>query len=540
MDPLAPEERYARQLAAALAQAATRAPPGWMRPRLPRAIADSMRVARRLLGEQPVQLDAHYLERAPRELVEQQLRGDDARTLLWRPLDAARLPGFSAALDGACALLRAHGFSPRRLLGAESADQLLAARPCALEVAQGTLLACGLPLLGAGAAEREAIARALALPGADPDAILDRHLGQHLLHELLHGRDAATLDVQRDAWDAIEYMLHTNEYRWDAKDIAWHANHLGGPPWLVREAAALWLQARAFPRHVFPEVAGEAVPGVSLFVLAGECLSAALGADALLAALVSPDEEWPARATPRAAALLAIAEWQEWLQRKSAPFAQDALRALDWARLASAARALSLPGPRSAALEPLAALAERARELGPQRAVRELPSLLDAAAAIGWASLPWWQGAIGSEEPRRARTALRALFQDNALAPIFVTRPAELADGKLTLDTASCVVRAARRAQGVFAEPAHWLFPPPLCRALWERGLRKLELRGAERRECDALADALVALASGAGPLDAEWTLDADDLLARAKPSGERQRGEAGASGEGRWTSSPR
>ncbi len=418
MDPLAPEERYAHELAAALAQAGTRAPPRWLRPRLPGAIAASMRVARELLGEQPVLLETHYLERAPRELVEQQLRGDDAaRALLWRPLDGSRLPGFSAGVDGACALLREHGFAPRQLLGAESADELLAARPCALELAQGTLLACGLPLLGAGAAEREVIARALEQPGAEPDAILDRHLGQHLVHELLHGRAAAAPAARTDAWDAKEIVWHANEYPWDTNDIAWDATHLagdanqlGGPPWLVREAAALWLQARAFPRHVFPELAGEAVPGVSLFVLAGEGLAAALGADALVAALASPEEQWPARATPLAAALLAIAEWQEWLQRKSAPFAQDALRALSWAKLAAAARALSLAGPRSAALEPLAALAARARALGPQRAVRELPSLLDAAEAIGWSALPWWQGAIGSEilaapGPRCARSS---------------------------------------------------------------------------------------------------------------------------------------
>jgi len=32
------------------------------------------------------------------------------------------------------------------------------------------------------------------------------------------------------------------------------------------------------------------------------------------------------------------------------------------------------------------------------------------------------------------------------------------------LDVAACVLRAEPRAEGVFAEPAWWLFPPPLAR----------------------------------------------------------------------------
>jgi hypothetical protein len=485
---------YAESLESALREGSSRAQPGWMRPGLPLAIASSMRIAADLCREEPAALADHYLDRMPRELVNQRLRGEDpARALLWRPLEKARLPGFCAAIDGACALLREHGIEPRSILRGQGSAELLQGNPCALELVSGSLLASGLPLLGAGDHERVEIARALEAPERDPDAVLDLHLGQHLAHELLHGI------AQRRSGDA------------------WHANELLGPPWLVREAAALWLQARAHPRHIFPEIAGEAVPGVSLFVLAGEGLATALGADALLSVLSDP-ERWSARIGPSCAGLLAVVEWQEWLKRKSAPFAQDALRAGSWSKLAAAAK--SLAARTEPELETLRKLSAQIDLLGLIRAARELPSVLDAADQIPWSATDAWHANDSAEDDRRAQIAVRALFQESAIAPIFVTRPAELRDGKIWLDVEDCRLRASPRPRGVFGEPARWIFPPPLCRRMQARGASMIEILGARRTASQSLAAALVAIARTSGSLPSALRLTLDR--------------------EGQWTSSPR
>ena len=485
---------YAESLEGALREGTSRAQPGWMRPGLPFAIASSMRIAADLCGAKPAALADHYLDRMPRDLVNQRLRGEDpARALLWRPLDKARLPGFCAAIDGACALLREHRIEPRKILRGQSSAELLQGNPCALELVSESLLASGLPLLGAGDHERVELARALENPNRDPDAVLDLHLGQHLAHELLHGI------AQRSSGDD------------------WHANDLLGPPWLVREAAALWLQARAHPRHVFPEIAGEAVPGVSLFVLAGEGLATALGADLLLSALSEP-ERWSAQNGPSLAGLFAVSEWQEWLQRKSAPFAQDALRAESWSKLAAAAK--SLVSRTDPELEPLRNLSAQIDLLGLIPAARQLPSVLDAADQIPWRATNAWQANDSSEDDRRAQIAVRALFQENAIAPIFVTRPAELRDGKMWLDVEDCRLRASPRPRGVFGEPARWTFPPALCRRMQTRGASVLEISGAVRTDSQSLAAALVGIARTSGTLPSELHLALDS--------------------EGQWTSSPR
>jgi hypothetical protein len=486
--------RYAESLEGAMREGTSRAQPGWMRPGLPCAIASSLQVAAELCGEAPGLLEAHYLNRMPRDLVNQRLRGDDpARALLWRPLQKDRLPGFCAAIDGACAQLREHGIEPRKILRGGSVAELLAANPCALELVSESLLASGLPLLGAQDHERVEIARALEHRGRDADAVLDLHLGQHLAHELLHGI------AERHSADD------------------WHANDLLEPPWLVREAAALWLQARAHPRHVFPEIAGEAVPGVSLFVLAGEGLAAALGAGVLLSALSGPNE-WHTRIGPSIAGLLAVAEWQEWLKRKSAPFAQDALRAESWSKLAAAAN--SFASRTTLELEPLRKLSAQIDSLGVIRAARELPSVLNAADLVPWSATDAWHANDSAEDDLRAKTAVRALFQENAIEPIFVTRPAELRGGRMWLDVEACRLRASPRLRGVFGEPARWLFPQALCRQLHERGARMIEIPGAARIGSDLLATALVAIARGSGSLQPELHFSQDT--------------------EGRWTSSPR
>ena len=111
------DARYDGAAQAALGRPGVRAPPAWMRPRLPPSIRETMRAVALLEGGLPDALAAHYLDAAPRALVEQRLGGDDpSRALLWRPIDPARAPGLVAALDGACAILRASGLPPASAL----------------------------------------------------------------------------------------------------------------------------------------------------------------------------------------------------------------------------------------------------------------------------------------------------------------------------------------------------------------------------------------------------------------------------------------
>src|SRR5260221_6018930 len=240
------------------------------------------------------ELAAYYCDRMPAMLVDQMLRGDDfARRLLWMPLDLDRLPRLSAALDGLFAVL---GEDAPALLGAGSPRELISKRPHAAALAAPTLLGNGLPLVGAWPAERELInAQGGDHPHAEPsacssgglrhasDVAFDLRLSGGLVHELCHG-------LQRPL---------------DAPP----------PPWMVLEAAALLLGSLAFPRHVFPREPGEAVPGVSLFVLLGQCLSRLFGRRALLRTLfeAAPLENVFGPAAPTA---LPNAARDDWLLRR--------------------------------------------------------------------------------------------------------------------------------------------------------------------------------------------------------------------------------
>jgi SAM-dependent methyltransferase len=129
VDPPADERsldaRCQASLQAALVGRGTRAPPPWMRPRLPPAIGATMLQVALLEGGLPAALAAHHLDAAPRALVEQRLRGDDdARRLLFRPIEAARVPGLSAAVDRACALWLQSRACPRHVFPGRSGEAM--------------------------------------------------------------------------------------------------------------------------------------------------------------------------------------------------------------------------------------------------------------------------------------------------------------------------------------------------------------------------------------------------------------------------------
>jgi hypothetical protein len=419
------------------------AAPGTRAPRFALALPPALRESMVAAGPSE-ELAAYYCDRMPALLIDQMLRGDDfARRLLWMPLELDRLPRLSAALEGLFAVL---GEDAPALLGARSPQELLARRPHAASLAAPTLLGSGLPLVGAWPAERELInagdpRSADAAPSAFSFVAFDLRLSGGLVHELCHG-------LQRPL---------------DAPP----------PPWMVLEAAALLLGSLAFPRHVFPRKPGEAVPGVSLFVLLGQSLARLFGRRALLRTLfeAAPLEDvFGGTAAPA----LENAARDEWRLRPQVPFARDALSAPAWIKLADAAR-----GGR------LVTLAE--------------------ADALRFEDLPWWREEPGQEDLEFARAAVPALFQVNVLAPTYQTHPCDAP--VLQLDTRSCLLSRPARRDGVFGEPAFWIWPPPLCRKLRERGAGSIRIEGA-RRDC---AEALLELSLGDGPVPEvlRWTSSA-------------------------------
>jgi hypothetical protein len=391
------------------------AAPGTREPRFPLRLPPSLRETLVAIGPHEGAA-AWYCERMPRLLVDQTLRGEDpARRLLWRPLRGeGRL---FEALQGLERTLAEEQLQFSTLTGAASPEQLLESRPTAAALAAPTLLGSGLPLLGAWPAERDLIGAEL--PLRDADEVLDLRLSGGLLHELCHGQ-------QRELSEPP-------------------------PPWMVLEAAALYLGSVAFPRHVFPDVPGEAVPGVSLFVLLGQCLARLFGRRQLLRVVV---EAAPLREAfgERARAALEAAARRDWEARREVPFARDALRALDWVRIADETR-----------------------------------------------EVPWADEPVTPADLDIAQSAVRALFQVNVMAPTFQTHPCEVQ--RLVLDVHRCVLSRPPRPDGVFGEPAFWIFPPPMCRRLRERGASAVAVEGARRRDALPIAEALIELSLGTAAL---------------------------------------
>ncbi len=441
------EARFAAAVAAARADAGERAGAAgaWGEMRLPPVVRETLVAAAGVDRGAAETLVAYYCEKMPRMAVEQRCAGDAATRLLHRRIELARLPRLGAALEGMCAALRSAGLDAAELLGAATPAELVALRPTVAELFAPTLHGPGLPLLGAYPAERDVISGDLAA-GAAEDAVIDLRLSGNLAHELCHGPCRETVGEP--------------------------------PPWMIIEAAAIHLGFAAFPRHVFPDEPGEAVPSVSLFVLVGEALARRFGRRAFWS--ISFGASLAEAFGARPAAALAAAGWQDWLRRRQPPFVSDALAAEAWVKLIDASRA---PG----------------REVG--------ADALGEADRTPWPALPWWSEEPAPEDDALVEPAVRALFQVSVLAPNLRTNPAELVDGRITLDVEACRLTAAPRPDGAFAEPARWLFPPPLARRLHERGARRVIIAGAARAGASRIATTLLDLAHGAAPLAAETTI---------------------------------
>lgn len=437
---------------------------------LPPALRESLVAATLIDGGVSFEpLIRHYTETMPRLLSESLLGDDPASQLLRRPIDLTTTPRLRTALNGLFSVLAQESISARSLIGADSVATLIAERPSVAALYAPALFASGLPMVGTYPADRALIAREL--DGAAPEAVLDLRLAGHLVHELCHGPR-----VEMDA---------------------------PPPPWMLAEAAAIHLGCTAFPRQVFPDQPGEAVPSLSRFVIIGDALARRFGRGALWRLLLSPTR-FSTLFGIRASAAFTVAGWQDYLCRRDPPFARDALRAFAWAKLADAASGQS-------ALDPLL---DRAASLPPFEAARTLADLLDTADAEPFATLPWW-----SEEPTTydceiADRAVRAQFLVHRICPTFQTLPSEPPGGVLRLDVRSCTLSSEIRSDGVFAEPARSLIPPPLCRRLYERGARLLTIQHARRDRVEMIATSLIdlccGLTSGSRPLNEETVLEWD------------------------------
>jgi hypothetical protein len=425
------DARYEAVLAAELARAGTRPfPADFPRPGLPPALRETIRAAA-LLADATALVE-FYCDRMPRMLIDQLLRDDSrAGELLWMPIDPERVPRLRTATRGLGRALVTAG------VRGDVPPDPLAPRPSAAALAAGTLLGSGLPMVGAYPAERVLLAEELS-SCALPHERLDLRLSCNLVHEMCHGE---------------------------------RRRHCAGtpPPWLVVEAAAAHLGATAFSRHLQPEVPGEAVPGLSPFLMVGDAFARLFGVRPLWS--VAASEPIEVAFGERAGRALTVAGWQDWLRRREPPFARDASRGPAWVKLADAARAMSS----------LSTLPGGARNLEPLSRVRDLPDLLDGAASVPWRELPWWAEEPNSADAAMARHAVRAMFQADVLEPTFQTHPYR--PSSLHLDTESCLLTRERAERGVGpGEPPAWIVPPPLCRRLARAGVRRLSVGGGESR----------------------------------------------------------
>jgi hypothetical protein len=275
------------------------------------------------------------------------------------------------------------------------------ARPTIAKLVEPALFGSGMPIVGAMPADREVMAADLAL-GRSFDEVIDLRLSGNVMHELCHG-------LQRET-------------------------ERPPPPWTIVEAAALHLQSVARPAHIFPDVPGEAVPGVAGFVLVGAALARMFGRERLWSVLTG------------ASAIEAFGEgvgealerrgWDAWLRGRhaEAPFVVDADDAFDWVECADAAR-----------------------------------------------SCRWRDEPPGDEDLGMIDHAVRVLFQVNVIAPTYQTHPSDPPSARVEIDLHAGRIAAAVRPEGVAGEPARWVFPPPLARRLEERGARRVIVERAVR-----------------------------------------------------------
>lgn len=410
-NPDALRERFAAQIVAALAAADPASLPAAWHAALPSALALGLAAT----ATPSAALLEHYLERMPERLVAQWTAlPEPLAALVCGPVPGTRL---LACLTTMARLLDEAGLSFEAHLGAATPTALLAARPSIAALYFESFFGGALPLLGLSDADRAPLLAALAR-GTTPTALFEHHLLGPLMHELCHG---------------ARHEVPT------------------APLFLLTEAAAIHLGGTIEPRHVFAEVAGEAVPAAARYFLLGLGLERLLGRGALWAVAggTAPHAVWPA---PIADAVARIAA-DEATRRPDDLFAADASRLLDWLRVVDLARA----------------------------GAPAIPATLDAAAAIPIEALPWAHEAIDAVDWRLLDASVDLLCCKTILGPAIATVPDEIPGGTVTLDARRGELRCDARPDGVFGEPACGLVPPPIAARLLARGIETLVVRDVRR-----------------------------------------------------------
>jgi SAM-dependent methyltransferase len=239
-----------------------------------------------------------------------------------------------------------------------------------------------------------------------------------------------------------------------------------GPPvpWTLLEAAALHLGHAARAAHFFPDVAGEALPAVGGFLLVGEVFARRVGRAALYR--LSLGAGLGQVVGDAAAARLSEEGLALWQARRTAPFVIDALDALDWARRIEAA--------------------------------------LHAVPFAAWPELPWWSEAVSDGDLGFLDAGVAAMMSHHRFGPPLEVVPSDPPEQRLFVDPRACTLAALPRPEGIFGEPATWLFPPPAARRLLERGAERVIVEGATRKRRGEVAAALADLVASDRPLPRE------------------------------------
>ncbi len=412
-NPDALRERFAAQIVASLALAGSPSLPAVWHAALPSAIALGLAAT----AAPSAALLEHYLERMPERLVAQWTAlPTPLAALVYGPVPGTRLLSCLATM---ARLLDEAGLSFGAHLGAATPTALLTMRPSIAALYFESFFGGALPLLGLSDADRAPLLCALD-GGTTPAALFEHHLLGTLMHELCHG---ARHDVT------------------------------AAPLFLLTEAAAIHLGGTIEPRHVFAEVAGEAVPAAARYFLLGLGLERLLGRGALWAVAngTAPHDAWP----PAVADAVARIAADEATRRPDDLFAADASRLLDWLRVVDLARA---DAPSSS-----------------------IPATLDEAAAIPIEALPWAHEAIDAVDWRLLDASIDLLFCKTILGPAIATVPDEIPDGVVELDARRGELRCAPRPDGVFGEPACGIVPPPIAARLLARGIETLVIRDVRR-----------------------------------------------------------
>lgn len=397
--------------------------------------------------------------------------------LLRLDLRHAPVPRLRHTLDRLFTGARAAGLSPEATWGAHTAADLLDQHPRPLDLHATAFFGCCQPLVSLGPAEQRALT-ASADAGWSPAELLDTRLAGHLVHELAHGPDRP-----------------------------WR----GGPAsWMLHEAAAAVVNHDCFAGHVLAERPGEPVLGLRNALVLGTALVEAFGTHAVWRLALTASHPTDVIG-PRLAHALTAVDWQLWARARPAAFMPVHERLLAWSKLVD----LALADPHLLpALSPL----EQTTDVTPDLALAA-PDLLAAADAVPWHLLPAWHAPLTDALRAALDLAVRSLWHSERLQPDLQAVPTDPPRGEVHLTIAACALHALPRADDPHGQPLAWRMPPALCRALHQRGLHQLVVRGNRWGHQHELTERLWDLSTGIRPLPRHLDLDLRDPGPLAAPA---------------------